>query len=189
MPTPKRPPAALDPPTREQLDELDALMERMLALPVDPLVEPPEAGRADPAPPKRQDGEGEPPHPGTAPTHITEGVSPPAMPATRPDVAEGATTASVARVEVVRRPFARRPPDTRAGGPAPASATGALPLSAWLRPFRSVTQAFDAVTSWLGPPGRWLRGPRGRGLLGWTGVLLLAAAIAWVLWDAVDWSW
>jgi hypothetical protein len=40
-----------------------------------------------------------------------------------------------------------------------------------------VNRVFDRVTRRLGAAGRWLRGPRGRTVVGWTGVGLLAAAL------------
>ena len=49
--------------------------------------------------------------------------------------------------------------------------------------------AFDGLTVLLGPLGRWLRGPTGRAMIGWIGVLLLAGAMAWALFDWMGWTW
>jgi hypothetical protein len=37
--------------------------------------------------------------------------------------------------------------------------------------------------------GHWLRAPGGRALLGWAGLLLLVAAVAWLLLDEMGWTW
>jgi hypothetical protein len=42
-------------------------------------------------------------------------------------------------------------------------------------------RTFDRSTSWLGAPGRWLRGPQGRAVLGWVGLGLWAAALTLAL--------
>jgi len=62
-------------------------------------------------------------------------------------------------------------------------------LASPLRPFLWVNVGFDRGTAWLGPVGHWLRAPGGRTLLGWTGLLLLAAALAWLALDGMAWTW
>jgi hypothetical protein len=181
MPTPKRPPASLDAPTREQLDELDALMERMLALPVDQLVEARDPERTDSAPSVERE---------VAPAAASQSVLTSEALVARPVQTERAPPTPAPRQEVVRRPAAHRGPTGRINEPVISAAAGTgPPMPGWLRPLRPANQVFDAVTQWLGPLGRWLRGPRGRCLIGWTGVLFLVAAVGWALWDAVDWSW
>ena len=58
----------------------------------------------------------------------------------------------------------------------------------WL-PLVPVNWLFDAATWLLGPLGRRLRTPGGRSLLGWTGLLLLAGALAWGVLDWLGWTW
>jgi hypothetical protein len=71
-----------------------------------------------------------------------------------------------------------------------AEGKGYVPRVGWpLRPLLWLNLAFDWSTTWLGPPGRWLRGPGGRAVLGWGGLLLLAAALAWVALDGMAWTW
>jgi hypothetical protein len=65
-----------------------------------------------------------------------------------------------------------------------------VPRLAWpLRPLLWLNWAFDYAMSWLGPPGRWLCGSGGRALLGWGGLLLIAAALAWIALDGMGWTW
>jgi hypothetical protein len=63
------------------------------------------------------------------------------------------------------------------------------PVTGWLRPLVVVNRAFDRGTLRLGAVGCWLRRPRGRQVLGWTGLLLLAAALARVILDWIGWTW
>jgi hypothetical protein len=52
-----------------------------------------------------------------------------------------------------------------------------------------LNRGYDRLTMRLGTPGRWLRHAGGRTLLGWTGVLLLAAAVLIALFDWFGWPW
>jgi hypothetical protein len=58
-----------------------------------------------------------------------------------------------------------------------------------IRPLVSVNRAFDRLTGRFGRPGRWLRGPRGRGLLGWSGLLFFAVAAGWAVLEWMGWTW
>jgi hypothetical protein len=58
-----------------------------------------------------------------------------------------------------------------------------------LQPLVWANRAFDGCAARLGPPGRWLCGPRGKALLGWTGLALLSAAVAWGVLDWMGWTW
>jgi hypothetical protein len=65
--------------------------------------------------------------------------------------------------------------------PAPTHTAGRFP--AWLlRPLLWSNRAFDRWTGWLGRPGRWLRGPLGRAVLGWVGLGLWAVALLVLVW-------
>jgi len=62
-------------------------------------------------------------------------------------------------------------------------------MAGWLRALVWVNLAFDAFTYLFGPLGGWLRGPTGRTMIGWIGVLLLAGAMAWAWFDWIGWTW
>lgn len=165
-----RPPST----TREQLDELDALLQRMLELPVEPagtatedaaapaaLVEAPAtADVAEPPvdlPP--------PPAPPDVPDQPAAGPGP------------GGEVPAVRAVEVSRNGNVPAPP---APGRGPAGA-GEDAAPAWLGPVVRLNRLFDRATGPLGVAGYWLRRPRGRAVLGWTGLGLLALALGIVL--------
>jgi hypothetical protein len=229
-PAPPKPPGLLT-STQQQLAELDALLERMLALPVNRLDEP-DCAQADVAtlPPATNDpappdgGDQAPPHPpGEAPALNTLQAS------------EGAGFATGAETPELVSPPVREwgednqpapfgpphfplftnlewqeipevPATTTALDPPPAAdeslafpALGPLPpptrpqprvkgpIPLGLRPLLWPNQAFDRYAAALGAPGRWLSGPSGRSVIGWTGLLLLAAAAAWGLLDWMGW--
>jgi hypothetical protein len=222
MPSSDRPRlSTLDCPTRQQLDELDALMQRMLALPVNAVEDSPTSAdqsvRNETAAENRSTSSDPPSSPSPSPE------SPSPLPAhsiaaedhkaeagvneTRPstEVSEspeedvlGFTPSPVhpkkyavvhtesdrffsARSQVsLAKPHPRSVPE----GPLP------MPRLAWpLRPLLWINRAFDGSTAWLGPLGRWQREPTGLALLGWTGFLLLVAALAWVAVDTLGWTW
>jgi hypothetical protein len=52
-----------------------------------------------------------------------------------------------------------------------------------------LNRGYDRLAVRLGTPGRWLRHTAGRTLLGWTGLLLLAAAVTIALFDWFGWPW
>jgi hypothetical protein len=56
-----------------------------------------------------------------------------------------------------------------------------------LLPIVWVNRAFEACVKPLGPLGRWLSGPSGRGFLGTVGLLCIVAAIAYVLAEGIGW--
>jgi hypothetical protein len=208
MPTPSRP-VSPDQPTRQQLDELDALMERMLALPVNQSGE--SAGGQD-------RGTGVP----DAAASLTGNAGPEstfyvATTATTPSSSQLAT--DVDPIETKAQPD---PPPITARPPLPAAialtpspprqpqAAGSLQgtselnvpewlrakmsyanwrVSWYLRPVVWCNRAYDAGTSWTGPLGRWLRGAQGRALIGLVGLLVLIAAFAWVAIDGLGWTW
>jgi hypothetical protein len=175
--------------TREQLDELDALLQRMLELPVDPSGD--EAAR--------------PEETSDAPVAVAEApapVEPPLPPAaveTEPaPPAEGLANLSGPAVGVPALAGLRTPQPAKAGtptpeGPPPGSLArpplhGLWPAAApWLRPLIAVNRLFDREVGRLGAPGRWLRRPRGRAVLGWAGLLLLAGALGLLLLGWIGW--
>jgi hypothetical protein len=58
-----------------------------------------------------------------------------------------------------------------------------------LLPLVGFNRVFDSIAYFLGKPGQWLSGPRGRNILGWTGLLMMAAAGLWVVKDWLGWTW
>jgi hypothetical protein len=189
MSTPTVPPASPNNPTRQLLDELDALMERMLSLPVEeldgeePLPPPhspllrepalPPVGRIELPPSLTQRIEAGPPVPEIALPDATAPAVPPAA---------AATTTS--------------PPPVRTGTrwtPSPTLERGLeTPLPEvravwWMQPVLWCNRVFDRATLRLGPAGRWLRGDTGRTVLGWIGVVLLALALTCLVLDVLGW--
>jgi hypothetical protein len=63
------------------------------------------------------------------------------------------------------------------------------PLALWWLPLEWGNQFFDRCVGRLGKPARWLRRPSGRALLGWSGLMLLAGALALLLWDWIRIRW
>ena len=208
MPTPSRP-ISPDQPTRQQLDELDALMERMLALPVNQSGE--FAGG--------QDG-------GTRVANAAAPLTGNARPESTFYVATTARTPASSQVAMDANPtkieMQSDPPPSATGPPLQAAmplapspprqpeaasslqGTSELNVPEWLRakmsyanwrvswylrPVVWCNRAYDAGTSWTGPLGQWLRGAQGRALIGVTGLLLLIAAFAWVAIDGLGWTW
>jgi len=177
MPASDRPRLApVDRLTRQQLDELDALMQRMLALPVNPSEDFPDL-------PAR-------PSPGETPAEQPSPLAEAARPEdeTFKTVPPERTVASAPQPEPLgtQHPVPCTPEPTVATA---AESVPALPVAWPLRPLVWLNRAYDWVTSWLGPIGRWLRGSSGRALVGWTGLLMLVAALAWVAWDTLGWTW
>ena len=181
-PTPSRSAGAVY-PTRQQLDDLEALMERMLALPVSKteeetdgpaeLVAAPEAAHATavnghslrtvtrPVPEAPPWFDNEP---------VADAILPP------PDRLE----------KLEAEPQSVEP----ASEPARPVAPGELPRAAWpLRPLVWCNRLFDRWTFNLGSTGRWLRGSVGRNLVGVGGLFLLAGAVAWAILDWIGWTW
>jgi hypothetical protein len=192
-------------PTRQQLDEIDALLKRMMSLP--PL----------PGEPAEQAPSREPPAPAiTYPSPTIREVPPPQTPlAHEPNVREW-------RVEWPQAPAAPPPPVVAWGSPVPAAAPGppayaivaqaeapfaapivspygyvpGQPPPSVARPPESLpvqvltvlNGAFHVLTYFLGPPGTWLRGS-GRNLLGWSGILMALAAAAWAAGEWAGYNW
>ena len=210
-PTPPEPPAgSAAPPTRQLLDELDALMQRMLALPVNQLEEqlgtaeeeiPPSAAEAPPLSDSADESENPPPVPetqaeggppfaplGSEAALFTEGGS-------GPEKSEADWGPILPAGPEILAAIGQRQPEGESAGarsnpPSPATivpshtptlALGHAAVPGWLRPLVWANRCFDGATAWMGPPGRWLRGESGRAVLGWVGLGLTAGAIAWVI--------
>ena len=206
--TPPKPPAGKAPvgneaaslqTTRQMLDELDALMERMLALPVNELddtaapmpdvvrmptvsatltvLETPVADAPPEAPLEFEVSL----RPSAFAGYVTDLAAPPA---------DTPTWAGPAEPDPI--PEEMIPPSVMSL-PAPVltpltfqrRALGSL----CLLPLVLVNKGFDKGAALLGRPGSFLRSQRGRHLLGMTGLGLLLAAALWLLKDWIGWTW
>src|SRR5262245_17390201 len=171
-------------PTRQQLDELEALMQRMLSLPIDPADESSDQGAISLQPPP------EPLSPAavTSPWQVVpneplplKAESPAKAPANEmpafgiPKQPEGLPVVTSASTPAATGPAGRRMVLKRRKAIFGWRRWNMLGL---LAPLIWFNVGFDHLTSRMGRPGRWLCGSLGRMVLGWLGLLLLAAAIA-----------
>jgi hypothetical protein len=201
-------------PTRQQLDEIDTLLRRMLTLP-------PLAG--EPAPTPATPPASMPPSQVYPPPIVREN-SPPASPvvgdpnvqawrAEWPPAPQPQAPASPPSVVAWGSPAppADVPPWAMPSGPASAPPF-AIPVSSgpviqavsptsyqstsgtqqsqslFILSLVLLNGLFNLLTYLLGPIGTWIRGP-GRGMVGWAGILMLVAAAVWALgnWYGYDW--
>jgi hypothetical protein len=193
MPTPDWPHLAAH-PTEQQLDELEALMQRMLALPVNsaedpPLVQPPSVSLLGSA--RKEESTQFPRQTGAGQAEASTLSAPSPRPVRESKAQEFNGP--------IRMPVSPGTPHqeskTRLGlvewrdpGVQPAG-DAQMRISGWLKTLLWINQAYDGSTKLFGSPGRRLRGPRARALLGSLGIVLLALAVTWVLLDKMGWSW
>jgi len=211
--------------SREQLDELDALLQRMLELPaVEPMEDPASEAVAErPAsespqlpsvttvsspgglkrpsprnelPPLRrsprpaQEPARQPSYRTPTPPPPAPAVAVPAAPAAPPVPAEGptirivppGTTTAPKSATPIAKPVE---PVVTVDTITATSAEAPLPLWRW--PLGWINLLFDFPASRLGAPGRWARQPSGRKILGWTGVVLLSAAVILLFLEWIGW--
>jgi hypothetical protein len=188
-------------PTRQQLDEIDALLQRMLSLPGEPAEPPPAPAVTYPAvrevAPPREPAPGEPavrewrvdwiaPAAPAAPSVVAWGSPVPAASAAdllpRFDPAPAPVYAVPVPAEL---PFAA--PVANVAGQPPTSSLKP-PVALPVRVLMMVNGTFNLLTYLLGPLGTWLRGP-GRNALGWCGFVMVLAAAGWAVgeWYGIDW--
>jgi len=176
--------------TKQMLDELDALMDRMLALPVNdmenapafPQEVVPEQALAEtmtllqtPMPAPLLD----------LPMHPI--VNPPHRPMAAPEVVLPPVPSPAPLTNDVAPPSLQPEIDTLlASVPAPSTPTGALAI---YLPLLWINQAFDGCTLMLGDSGAKLRSQAGRSVLAFFGVVLLGASVTWFLKDWLGWQW
>ena len=185
--------------TRQLLDELDALMDQMLALPID---DPAEADVPAPTPPgptptvsatlTMLDTYSTPAAdaaPTDRPTHDAVVNDSAGAQAEAPPAGDSTATDS----EAVPVPVL-----TDVAAPAPLDLTPLPPVvksSRWRPDHISyqfllwVNQGYEHGTTWLGAPGRFLRSRNGKMTLGVTGLALLGGALAWLARDVLGWNW
>lgn len=200
-----RVPAPLDADNSEALlAELDSLLERMMALPVTSLDEEPAALPSRAAPP-----------PDMPVITVTEALpellsSPPASAVTT--TSDDLYVQSLLHEKPEEPPVPTRPPEPVAiwdnpppkeekAEPEAPPRSPLLPIppppirpaegepAIWMRPILWCNHAVDCCTVPLGAPGRWLRQPGGRTLLGWAGLMMLAAVGGLALCDCLGWTW
>ena len=201
-------PAAL--PTRQQLDEIDALLKRMLtlpALPGEPAEPPPEPSAPAvvyPAPTVREVPPPRDPLPGEPvvrewraewpqdPTPRSASVVAWGSPVTaNPPMAFAAPPGPVpmAAPPVYAVPVPAEPVLFAAPVPGQPPPSNVLPPAALPIQFLLLLNGtFNLLTYLLGPLGTWLRGS-GRNALGWAGTLMLLAAAAWAVGEWVGYEW
>jgi hypothetical protein len=183
--------------TKRLLDELDALMDKMLALPVG----------------ERDEALAEPDFPRLPKVSATLTVLEQAPEAAQPDpslVLPAPTLVPMSRLDAPadfaapHQDFSAeaesRPQDVPADAIPPSLlhvkvpdieplAIGRRALGTIIRqPLLWINGLFDLATYFLGPLGRLLRTPRGRNVLGLCGVGLIVLAVGWLLRDWLSWT-
>ena len=63
------------------------------------------------------------------------------------------------------------------------------PLPFYLWPLGLLDSTMGGIMAGFGPPGRWLGQGSGKILIGWAGMLMMAAAAVWGVMDYLGWSW
>ena len=187
--------------TRQLLDELDALMDQMLALPINDhyesetnatqapvtvtatltLLDPPAAALAEP--PAFQETQQQSaaeidfddPSREDGAGNYTTAPEPPA-PSEEPIAAPVlADVAAPPKVEL-------------AALPAPVASAPWRPDHISYQFLLWINQRYDGGTSWFGKPGKLLRSRAGKALLGFAGLGLLGLAVAWLAKDWLGWN-
>ena len=202
--------------TKQMLDELDALMERMLSLPVNDgegaapmapateapivsakltLLAPPAAPAPAPAPvpasetpaPMQSDEEAASKGPPLNPPHFTRSAPPARKPRRLP---EPHLAAPLPDPEPLTNDYTL-PSALPKLEPLLADLSEPTPATTtpWgYVPLLWINQRFDSISTWL-PGGAWLRSQGGRMFLGMSGVAMTLAAAGWVLKDWLGWNW
>lgn len=178
--------------TKQMLDELDALMDRMLSLPVT------EAEEAPPLPEK-------PAVLSAKLTLLEAPVQPPPLPPAldvprpnppvNPPHFATQNARSESAIPVVEPP--PQPPVLTNDVTPPSvmpqiepllAETQSAPASLGFSPLVWINECFDRVVGAFPGIGTLLRSPSGRGALGFLGIVLSAAAFGWLLKDLLGWN-
>jgi len=187
MPAPPRPDDVVH-PTRQQLDELDAMIRHMLALPADQADGPPAPGAPVASGPAHR-----PEEQSVTPPFWKAALEALALPAAQALNGRGSSQGDDAGGRSPAQPSGDGPRPlersavlaaTSGGGPPPAEdPEGVRRVLAW--PLVGSNELFDRWAGRLGLRGRWLHGVRA--VLGWAGLALLATALVWGVLDWIGW--
>ena len=161
--------------TRQKLDELDALIQQMLNLPVNRLDPDWTVAEAEDRGQRTEDREQE--------TENREQRAEDTEPNVKTEDREQNAEDSVPVAEEDRPSQAV----VLSSVPCPSSADGPVSPGWWLYPVLALNLLFDGLTFLLGPVGRWLRGETGRLLMGWVGVGLFLAGLVWAFLGWLGW--
>ncbi|MFO0804674.1 MAG: hypothetical protein U0791_16320 [Gemmataceae bacterium] len=163
--------------TRQQLDELDALLQRMLTLPLSPGEQPPAAPQSYAQAPALRLTTA-PPEP-AKPFVFEPPPAPPPLPAPEPatPIIERKVVAPSTQIRSMPLPAAPKPAAT---APAPDSAPPSEPVPFFLWPLVGVNWLFDSIMGLFGPPGWLVRSGLGKNILGLSGVALILLTVAHV---------
>lgn len=182
------------PSLRQQFDDLDELMQRMLALSVDP-TEDKEGKESKPAPlvfapvqqrkhypefdwssAQSQSEAGA--EPGAAKEKTDEPRLPTFVPIDAPagEVDSVAPSSGSSAATIHREAWAE-------------DASPGIEYSLWLMPFVLVNRVYEGCTCLFGPLGRPLRSGLAKNLLGICGLAGVVGSVAWIVWERADWNW
>ena len=185
-------------PTRRQLDELDALMERMLELPVDSAAEGTNEAATDSKSPSDSlnDAFTGFTSAGFA-SYMTENETIQTGSSDAFNFNSAIENPGSSASEREASPFAFQPsglPPTAVGTQPSRSLVRSTdhsndnaPPPAWLWPVVGINRLYDGVMGSLGRPGKFFMST-GRAWLGWIGLVMLAAALAWGILDWITWA-
>jgi len=186
-------------------EELDALLERMLALPVSYLEENDhtagEEGRQDVPLITIAEAMLDPNPPYSAPLPPVSATDEAFASRSVPDAPPSEAPAPPVPAPPPARTFPLPPPESRSVDSSSVSVPPVAmvpqrrprvfvpPPPPLLLPLIWCNRAFDGLMLPLGPLGHWLRGKRGRAFLGFMGLLMLLAACGLFLNDWFGWTW
>jgi hypothetical protein len=164
--------------TRQQLDELDALLQKMLTGAPAPVDTPPPAQpmREPPVPPLWR---ADPPAPVAPPApHLERPEPPPVLKFEPPAPVPTPAPAPVAKAPAPKP--APRPVPVPVPKPAPLAPPPPVPeaVPVLMKPFALVTSVFDGACGLFGPPGRVLRSGFFKHIYGFAGLALIAYTAA-----------
>jgi hypothetical protein len=185
--------------TKQMLDELDALMDRMLALPVNEIEDAPAFPQevvpatalaatltqlqTPPPVPTLAPPIEMPMHPAVNPPHRTMAAPEPAPLMSEPPLFSQPAPLTN---DVVPASLLPKVEELLANVPAPSPPSAALGV---YLPLLWINQAFDGCTLMLGESGANLRSQAGRMLLALMGVTLFLGSVTWFLKDWLGWQW
>ena len=153
--------------TRQQLDELDALLQRMLTLPSEQASAPVSYAQA---PAMRLTSTQEPPRP-----MVFSPPPTPPMPAPEPTtpIIERKVVAPSTQIRSMPLPAVARPLQAQPQPEAIPATSATQPVSFVLWPLVGLNWCFDALAGLFGPPGWLVRSGFGKNVLGLAGIGLL----------------